>query len=82
MNAIAPLAEMIDIRPVLERVAEAYNFPNPQALLKPLPQAQAAAPNGGTPPAPQGPGQMLQNGNPVMPQGMAPGVQQAITEGQ
>jgi hypothetical protein len=80
MNAIAPLAEMIDIRPVLERVAEAYNFPNPQALLKPKPQAPAAP--GPTPPGPQGPGQMLQNGNPVMPQGMAPGIQQAITEGQ
>ena len=79
LNAFAPLAQLADIRPVLERVAEAYNFPNPKALLQPAPGA-AAAPHG-TPASPQGQGQMLQNGNPVMPQGLNPAIAQAINQG-
>ena len=74
LNAFAPLAQMIDIRPVLERVAEAYNFPNPQALLQPLPGPPPAAPGS---PA----GQTLTNGSPVMPGGMDPRIQQAIMQG-
>ncbi len=80
LNSIAPLAEMIDIRPVLERVASAYNFPNPAALMKPLPQAPPpAAPGPQAPPSPAG--QTLQNGNPVMPQGLDPRIAAAITSG-
>lgn len=75
LNAFAPLAEVADIRPVLERVAAAYDFPNPQALLVPKqPQQPPAAPNGPG-------GQMLQNGVPVMGGGMDPRIQAAIMEG-
>lgn len=76
LNAIGPLAEMIDIRPVLERVAEAYGFPNPKALLRPV--QPPAAP---TAPVQPGGGQQLMNGAPVMPQGMDPRIQAAIQEG-
>ena len=74
LNAFAPLAEMADIRPVLERVAEAYGFANPKALLQPMkPPAAPAAPGPG--------GQQLANGAPVMPGGMDPRIQAAIMEG-
>ena len=79
LNAIAPLAQMIDIRPILERVASAYNFPNPQALLQPATQGPPPAAPG--PQAPSPAGQTLQNGNPVMPQGLDPRIAQAITQG-
>jgi hypothetical protein len=78
LNAFAPLSEVADIRPVLERVAEAYNFPDPKAILKPItPPGPPAAPTGPD----QGGGQMLQNGQPVLPQGMDPRVLAAIQEG-
>jgi hypothetical protein len=54
LNAFAPLAQAgVNLKPVLERVAAAYNFPNPEALLAP---PQPAAPmeqppaNGAAPP--------------------------------
>ena len=47
LNAFAPLlgspqGQMVNIQPILERVAVAYDFPNPQALFNaPQPQQQA-----------------------------------------
>src|SRR5215831_11863250 len=44
LNAFAPLAQLgfINFKPILERVALAYGFPNPEALFVP-PQTQPAA---------------------------------------
>lgn len=50
LNAFAPLAQTrpdLNLKPIVERVAFAYNFPNPEALWQPVPQPPAAAPNGG-----------------------------------
>jgi hypothetical protein len=46
LNAFAPLAQLgfINFKPILERVALAYDFPNPDSLFVPPPQPQAAAP--------------------------------------
>jgi hypothetical protein len=45
LNAFAPLLQSrpdINIKPILERVAAAYNFPNPDVLFQPVQQPQAA----------------------------------------
>ena len=44
LNAFAPLAQlqMINFKPILEKIALAYDFPNPEALFLP-PQTQPAA---------------------------------------
>lgn len=50
LNAFAPLAQLgiINFKPVLEKVATAYDFPNPEMLFNaPPPPASPAAPNGG-----------------------------------
>jgi hypothetical protein len=63
LNAFAPLAQLgfINFKPILERVAIAYGFPNPDSLFMPPPAPPGAA-------APTQPGQ--QNGAP--PQQGAP----------
>lgn len=48
LNAFAPLAQLgiINFTPILEKVAAAYNFPNPESLINPPQQPQQpAAPN-------------------------------------
>jgi len=54
LNAFAPLAQLgfVNFKPILERVALAYDFPNPESLfLQPPPQQQAApTQNGGASP--------------------------------
>ena len=48
LNAFAPLLQSrpdINIKPILERVALAYNFPNAESLFQPQPQAPVAAPS-------------------------------------
>jgi hypothetical protein len=57
LNAFAPLAQLgfINFKPILERVALAYDFPNPDSLFTPPQQPQAAAPT-------QNGGQLGQNG--------------------
>ena len=49
LNAFAPLLASpgtgINIKPILERVALAYDFPNPEALFAPPPQGPPAAPS-------------------------------------
>lgn len=50
LNAFAPLLPSrpdINIRPILERVAAAYDFPNPESLFNPVPQQPPAAPQAG-----------------------------------
>lgn len=52
LNAFAPIAQTrpdLNLKPIVERVALAYNFPNPESLWQPVPQQQA-------PPAAPGPG--------------------------
>lgn len=46
LNAFAPLAQlgMINFKPILERVATAYDFPNPESLFVPPNTPPAAAP--------------------------------------
>jgi hypothetical protein len=80
LNAFAPLAQLgvVNMKPILERVALAYDFPNPEALLAagPPPSPQAA-PYGGQQQQVQVPQQQaLLNG-----QTMDPRVAQAITAG-
>lgn len=69
LNALAPFAQlnMIDFRPIWERVAKAYNFDSPQILFKPEPppQAPAAPAPGGTS---GGMGQQQQQPPPGSPQ--------------
>lgn len=57
LNAFAPLVQtgIVNMKPVLEKVAEAYGIDDPEALLMPAP-----APAAPTPAAPQGPPQMQQ----------------------
>jgi len=45
LNAFAPLVPtgMVNIKPLLEKVATAYNFPNPEALVAPAQPAQPPA---------------------------------------
>jgi hypothetical protein len=47
LNAFAPLAQLgtINFKPILERVAMAYDFPNPEALFNQPPPQQPAAPS-------------------------------------
>ena len=52
LNAFAPLLAArpdINIKPILEKVASAYDFPNPEALFQAPQQAPPAAPFGGQP---------------------------------
>lgn len=76
LNAFAPLiqAGIVQAKPLLERVAAAYNFPNAEALLTPAPQPAQAAPNGQVTPAQQ---------NPTLPGGQHfdSRILQAITNG-
>jgi hypothetical protein len=55
LNAFAPLAQLgfINFKPILEKVALAYDFPDPEELFVPPQQAQPAAP--GQPPQPPSP---------------------------
>lgn len=56
LNAFAPLAQLgiINFQPVLEKVADAYGFPNPEMLFNaPAAPQPPAAPNGGPPQGPQ-----------------------------
>jgi hypothetical protein len=62
LNAFAPLAQLgiVNFTPILEKIAEAYDFPNPESLINaPPPQAPQASPVPGQDPnQPQGaPGQ-------------------------
>lgn len=45
LNAFAPLVQTgtVNVKPILEKVALAYNFPNPEALLAPVQQPPMAA---------------------------------------
>ena len=48
LNSFAPLLATrpdINIKPILERVAIAYDFPNPDSLFAPPPQGPPAAPS-------------------------------------
>lgn len=47
LNAFAPLADRVNLQPVIERVAAAYGFGSPAALQLPQQQGAPAAPNGG-----------------------------------
>jgi hypothetical protein len=48
LNAMAPLAQLgiVNFKPILEKVAAAYDFPNPEALFMPPNVPPAAAPTG------------------------------------
>lgn len=77
LNAFAPFVQMgvVNAKPLIEQVADAFGFANPDELLVGTQQGQppAAPYHGGTPMGPQGNGQTLVNG------GQMPGlVQQAI----
>jgi hypothetical protein len=62
---------IINFKPVLEKVADAYGFPNPELLFNaPAPQQPPAAPNGGQ--QQQMPGAGQQQGP------MSPGLQNAL----
>lgn len=79
LNAFAPLVPtgMVNINPLLEKVAAAYDFPNPQALLAQPQQPIQAAPFGQVPMASQnGAPQQLMGGRPL---GLAAG--NAIQQG-
>lgn len=69
LNAFAPLAAtgMVNMKPILERVAAAYNIANPESLLQAPPQ-QSAAPMGASTGAP--PDQTLVNGGQMAPQAL------------
>lgn len=63
LNAFAPLLQVrpdINIKPILERVATAYEFDNPEALFTAPQQQPPAAPNGGY--NPQAPGSQIGQG--------------------
>jgi hypothetical protein len=77
LTALAPFAQMLNWQPLVERVAEAFDLPDPHALLA-NPQAQPAAA-----PQPNGPGGTAQAA-PGLPSNVVlpPGVQQAIMGGQ
>ena len=47
LNAFAPLAQLgfVNFKPILEKIAMAYDFPNPEALFIPPGTQPAAAPN-------------------------------------
>lgn len=78
LNAFAPLAQLgiINFKPLVERVGEAYGIANPESLLAPPQQPSPAAPFG------QQPGQGPQQGPPLMGgQQMPQPVQQAIMQG-
>jgi hypothetical protein len=66
LNAFAPLAPLgiINLKPIVERVAAAYNISNPESLMV---QQQPQAPAAPGPQAPQQP-PTLQNGSPFPPQ--------------
>lgn len=71
INACAPLIQLGVFNPaaVAKKVAEAFDFDNPEELLMPHPQGQPAAPmpmNGGGPP------QQLGQGGPMGPPGLPP----------
>jgi hypothetical protein len=81
LNSFAPLAQLgiINWKPILERVATAYGFPNPEALLQAAPQPQAppqAAPFGGQQQGAPPQAQQLLGG-----QTLDPRIAQAITQG-
>jgi hypothetical protein len=48
LNAMAPLAQLgiVNFKPILEKVASAYDFPNPEALFMPQGVQPQAAPTG------------------------------------
>jgi hypothetical protein len=83
LQALAPFAQAINYKPLVERVAAAFDLPDPDALLA-TPQAQPMAapqPNGGT-------GLPPSQGGQTAPQSMSaggvqlpPGVEQAILGG-
>lgn len=61
-------AQLVNPRPIYERVANAFGIDDPESLFLPPPQPAAAAapmPNGGTPQNGAGPGQTLTNGMPL-----------------
>ena len=71
VNACAPLIQLgvFNPRAVAEKIAEAFDFDNPEELLMPAPQGGQAAPmpmNGGGPP------QQLGQGGPIGPPGLPP----------
>lgn len=74
LNAFAPLLQtgMVNIKPLLEKVALAYNFPNPEALFAAVQQQPLASP---TPEKPNEP-QTLTGG-----QQLDPALQQMIQRG-
>lgn len=76
LNALAPLAQLgiVNWRTVLERVAAAYNFPNPEALFVQQQAPPAAAPYQQPPQNGQGPSLLGGHQFPLA-------VQQAITQG-
>jgi hypothetical protein len=87
LNAFVPLiqAGLINPKPILERVALAYGFPNPEALFPQQPPQQPPAAPGGVQQPPQGAPQQaqmqpqqlmqaMQNGNQPPPQGLPAGV--------
>lgn len=80
LTAFAPLVQagIVNIKPLLERVAVAYNFANPEELLTPMQPQQPASPqpaNGAQPGQ-----QQLMGGNPVQ-QSVDPRILQAIQGG-
>ena len=71
LQALAPFAQMLNWKPLVERVAAAYDIPDPESLLA-SPQAQPqAAPSPQNGAGPNG-GSQIQ---------LPPGVQQAIQQG-
>lgn len=63
-NAMFPYVQLgvVDPKPLVERVGAAFNVPNPEALLKPPPQAPVPAAPGPQPQQPQGPPQQMLGG--------------------
>lgn len=75
LNSFAPFAGMVDMKPVLERVGQAYNMPDLAKIMQPPAQQQQPAA-----PSPQATGSYLPQ---TMPQGSSfpPGIASSILNG-
>jgi hypothetical protein len=83
LNVFAPLVPtgLVNVRPILEKVAMAFNIPNPETLIQPSQPQLPASPQGSLPGPPQSQGQLLQNGGQVQGPQLDPRIAEAIGGG-